>query len=152
MCWLERWDLFDSPDLRPPSSIYIRQLEEGFLLKRNSVIEEGIARGFQSNDKQKTKKELTRPPCAHSLTSALNYLHGSLPFLARRQTIFSEVPPFSFCPYSSPMHPYSLCVGVAIFSYLSFKGIFSIFLFQKARLSHPPFIAGEKGTRFPRGG
>ncbi|RDY13464.1 hypothetical protein CR513_01583, partial [Mucuna pruriens] len=93
MCWLERWDLFDSPDLRPPSSIYIRQLEEGFLLKRNSVIEEGIARGFQSNDKQKTKKELTRPPCAHSLTSALNYLHGSLPFLARRQTIFSEVPP-----------------------------------------------------------
>jgi hypothetical protein len=82
---------FDSPDLRSPSEIYIRQLEEGLLLAKEKLSH--LRRHRLPNDKQKTKKELTRPPCAHSLTSALNYLHGSLPFLARRQTIFSEVPP-----------------------------------------------------------
>lgn len=47
-------------------------------------IEEGIACGFQSNDKQKTKKELTIPYPLVPLTSALNYLRGCLPFLAKR--------------------------------------------------------------------
>lgn len=93
MCWLEQWDLIPLIYDHPLQSIFDSLKRACFLLKRNSIIEEGIACGFQSNDKQKTKKELTRPPCAHSLTSALNYLHGSLPFLARRQTIFSEVPP-----------------------------------------------------------
>ncbi|KAK7296581.1 hypothetical protein VNO77_50004 [Canavalia gladiata] len=83
--WRQRENLGFS--VEPAYGLELLQLEKG------STVEDGIARGFQSNDKQKTKKELTRPPCAHSLTSALNYLHGSLPFLARRQTIFSEVPP-----------------------------------------------------------
>ena len=48
---------FDSPDLRSPSSIYIRQLEEGLLLAKDKLSH--LRRHRLPNDKQKTKKDRT---------------------------------------------------------------------------------------------
>lgn len=46
----------------------------------------------------------------------------------------------------------SVWLSYPISFFLHLKEFFPFFsFFQKARLSHPPFIAGEKGTRFPTG-